>query len=97
MIMINFFLFVFFCFSGIDTVNPLENTSWILEKDGKIEVRIYSDSFFVSTLYDGNQFISTYGGFYSLGLKKVDILVEHEIESNDGLDIEIDMVLDVKI
>lgn len=92
--MINFFVFVFFCFSGIDTVNPLKNTSWILEKDGKIEVRIYSDSFFVSTLYDGNQFISTYGGFYSLGLKKVDILVEHLIESNDGLDVEIDMVLD---
>lgn len=68
MIMLNFFIFYFFLSFQLDVSNPLQNTSWVHEKNTLKEVRIYSDSFFSSTIYneDNQKFISTYGGNYLL-------------------------------
>ena len=67
--MLNSFIFyLLFFIHQIDNSNPLKNTSWENENHGMKEVRIYSDSFFSSTIYDKNnkRFISTCGGKYFL-------------------------------
>ena len=67
MIMLNFFFFFLFSFFyQINSSNPLKNTSWKYENNGIKEVRIYSDNFFSSTIYNDKIFISTYGGKYLL-------------------------------
>ena len=67
MIMLNFFFFFLFSFfHQINSSNPLKNTSWKYENNGIKEVRIYSDNFFSSTIYNDKIFISTYGGKYLL-------------------------------
>tara|TARA_B100000482_G_C12561007_1_gene280080 strand:+ start:386 stop:1084 length:699 start_codon:yes stop_codon:yes gene_type:complete len=63
--------------------NGIENSSWYRDINGVIEVKIYSDKFFVVSKYDSNNktFISTKGGRYSWDNGYYEIL---EFNSSDS-------------